>query len=124
MGRSKLTISRELSRNTGNRGYRHKQANNLACERHQQKNKHIKLTAEIKHYISKKLKEYWSPNTVAIININSIWYDASVIILAIAFAVILVLVAKVFIKRTTYRFVLQNKAVGGFSADLNFLIQL
>jgi IS30 family transposase len=56
MGRSKLTISRELSRNTGNRGYRHKQANNLACERHQQKNKHIKLTAEIKHYISKTLK--------------------------------------------------------------------
>jgi IS30 family transposase len=51
MGRSKLTISRELSRNTGNRGYRHKQANNLACEQYQQKNKHIKLTAEIKHYI-------------------------------------------------------------------------
>jgi hypothetical protein len=50
--------------------------------------------------------------------------DASVIILAIAFAVILVLVAKAFIKLTTYRFVLQNKAVGSFSADLNFLIQL
>jgi IS30 family transposase len=61
MGRSNSTISRELSRNTGNRGYRHKQANNLACEQ---------------------------------------------------------------LKRTTYRFVLQNKAVGGFSADLNFLIQL
>jgi IS30 family transposase len=30
MGRSNSTISRELSRNTGNRGYRHKQANNLA----------------------------------------------------------------------------------------------
>jgi IS30 family transposase len=40
MGRSNSTISRELSRNTGNRGYRHKQANNLACEQYQQKNKH------------------------------------------------------------------------------------
>jgi IS30 family transposase len=28
------------------------------------KNKHIKLTAEIKHYISKKLKEYWSPEKI------------------------------------------------------------
>jgi IS30 family transposase len=42
MGRSNSTISRELSRNTGNRGYRHKQANNLACEQYQQKNKHIR----------------------------------------------------------------------------------
>jgi uncharacterized protein YoxC len=67
---------------------------------------------------------YFNYNIPFLTNINSIWYDASVIILAIAFAVILVLVAKAFIKRTTYRFVLQNKAVGSFSADLNFLIQL
>ncbi len=37
MGRNKSTISRELSRNTGKRGYRHKQANRLADERHQKK---------------------------------------------------------------------------------------
>jgi hypothetical protein len=30
---NKSTISRELSRNTGKRGYRHKQANRLAGER-------------------------------------------------------------------------------------------
>jgi hypothetical protein len=30
-----------LSRNTGKRGYRHKQANRLAGERHQKKNKAI-----------------------------------------------------------------------------------
>jgi IS30 family transposase len=42
MGRNKSTISRELSRNTGKRGYRHKQANRLADERHQKKNKAIK----------------------------------------------------------------------------------
>jgi IS30 family transposase len=35
MNRNKSTISRELSRNTGKRGYRHKQANRLAGERHQ-----------------------------------------------------------------------------------------
>ncbi|CAB5498362.1 hypothetical protein AZO1586I_321 [Bathymodiolus thermophilus thioautotrophic gill symbiont] len=39
MNRSKSTISRELSRNTGNRGYRHKQADRLACERHQKNKK-------------------------------------------------------------------------------------
>ena len=93
MGRSKLTISRELSRNTGNRGYRHKQANNLACERHQQKNKHIKLTAEIKHYISKKLKEYWSPEKI----VGRLELDEEVKIST----------------ETPYRFVLQNNAVGG-----------
>jgi hypothetical protein len=56
------------------------------------------------------------------INILSLLLKLSTI--SAKFAVILVLVAKAFIKRTTYRFVLQNKAVGSFSADLNFLIQL
>jgi IS30 family transposase len=58
MGRNKSTISRELSRNTGKRGYRHKQANRLADERHQKKNKAIKLTDSVKNYISDKLKAY------------------------------------------------------------------
>ena len=40
-----------LSRNTGKRGYRHKQANRLAGERHQKKNKAIKLTDSVKNYI-------------------------------------------------------------------------
>jgi IS30 family transposase len=51
MGRNKSTISRELSRNTGKRGYRHKQANRLTDERHQNKNKAIKLTDSVKNYI-------------------------------------------------------------------------
>jgi IS30 family transposase len=37
MGRSKSTISRKLSHNTGKKGYRYKQANRIACERHQEK---------------------------------------------------------------------------------------
>jgi IS30 family transposase len=58
MGRNKSTISRELSRNTGKRGYRHKQANRLADERHQKKNKAIKLTDSVKNYIE-YLKLYY-----------------------------------------------------------------
>jgi IS30 family transposase len=50
--------------NTGKRGYRHKQANRLADERHQEKNKVIKLTDSVKNHISEKLKEYWSPEQI------------------------------------------------------------
>ena len=54
MNRNKSTIARELSRNTGKRSYCHKQANKLACKSHQEKNKTIKLTAEVKRYINEK----------------------------------------------------------------------
>jgi IS30 family transposase len=36
----------------------------LAGERHQKKNKAIKLTDSVKNYISEKLKEYWSPEQI------------------------------------------------------------
>ncbi|AYQ56221.1 hypothetical protein MS2017_0479 [Bathymodiolus thermophilus thioautotrophic gill symbiont] len=42
------TISRELSRNTGKRGYRHKQA----CERHKEKDKTIKLTVAARNHLA------------------------------------------------------------------------
>ncbi|SSC11334.1 Mobile element protein, partial [thiotrophic endosymbiont of Bathymodiolus puteoserpentis (Logatchev)] len=92
MGRNKSTISRELSRNTGKRGYRHKQANRLADERHQ-KNKAIKLTDCVKNYISEKLKEYWSPEQI----MGRLELDKKIKIST----------------ETAYRFVLQDKAVGG-----------
>jgi IS30 family transposase len=86
----------------------------LADERHQEKNKAIKLTDSVKNYISEKLKEYWSPeqimgrlefvsftnnqvnfpvanasasinNTGALINVNAIRYPTLIIIFAIAF---------------------------------------
>ena len=93
MGRNKSTISRELSRNTGKRGYRHKQANRLAGERHQKKNKAIKLTDSVKNYISEKLKEYWSPEQI----MGRLELDKKIKIST----------------ETAYRFVLQDKAVGG-----------
>ncbi len=49
IGRNQSTLSREISRNKGQRGYRHKQANNyLAKKRHVAKHKAFKLTGELK----------------------------------------------------------------------------
>ena len=75
------------------RGYRHKQANRLADERHQKKNKAIKLTDSVKNYISEKLKEYWSPEQI----MGRLELDKKIKIST----------------ETAYRFVLQDKAVGG-----------
>ena len=65
LGRSQSTLSREISRNTGQRGYRHKQANALAEQRHKNKPKAIKLTEEIKPLIESYLKQDWSPEQIA-----------------------------------------------------------
>jgi len=64
LGRSKSTISREIARNTGYRGYRHKQAEQLTAERHEMKPKAIKLTDEVKLIIAKHIKLDWSPEQV------------------------------------------------------------
>ena len=65
LGRAQSTLSRELRRNTGQRGYRHKQAHRVAQERHQEKPKSVKLTDDIKRRISDEIKEDWSPEQVA-----------------------------------------------------------
>jgi IS30 family transposase len=93
MHRDKSTISRELTRNTGKRGYRYQQADRLATERHQKKNKAIKLTHDVRSYIRTKLKLYWSPEQI----VGRLEVDKNIKISA----------------ETAYRFVLQNKAVGG-----------
>jgi hypothetical protein len=41
---------------------------------------------------------------------------------AIAFSIFLMLMAQVLVKRSAYRFVLQDKAIGGFSANFNLFI--
>ena len=51
LGRSQSTISREILRNTGLRGYRHKQADHLATRRHVIKPKVVKLTDEVKYLL-------------------------------------------------------------------------
>ena len=65
LGRAQSTLSRELKRNIGQKGYRHNQANQKAEERHQSKFKKIKLTDDIKELINDYLKQDWSPEQIA-----------------------------------------------------------
>ncbi|VAW86690.1 Mobile element protein [hydrothermal vent metagenome] len=64
LGRSQSTLSRELARNTGKRGYRHQQAHALTQIRHKEKPKEIKMTPAIKETINVYLKDKWSPEQV------------------------------------------------------------
>ena len=52
IGVDKSTISRELKRNTGQRGYRPRQAQKKATERRQLASKAIKMTAETVRVLS------------------------------------------------------------------------
>ena len=66
LNRSQGTISKEISRNRGERGYRHKQADRFANIRHKEKHKAIKMTDEIKLFIKKELESYQSsPEQIA-----------------------------------------------------------
>jgi IS30 family transposase len=64
LNRHKSTLSREIARNTGQRGYRNKQANGLAQKRLKEKPKAVKLTVELKAYINKGLEMDWSPEQI------------------------------------------------------------
>jgi len=64
INRSQCTISREISRNTGRRGYRHKQAQRFTKERHSDKNKVVKLTPELLVVINNYLKKDLSPEQI------------------------------------------------------------
>ncbi|HQS67709.1 MAG TPA: IS30 family transposase [Sulfuricurvum sp.] len=59
------TISRELRRNKGLRGYRPKQAQYKAVQRHKEKPKSIRLGSEQIDYIRQKIQEEWSPEQIS-----------------------------------------------------------
>ena len=59
------TISRELSRNTGLRGYRPKQAQQNTLHRRFTARKAVKMTPETIDYIVSKLREQHSPEQIA-----------------------------------------------------------
>ncbi len=63
--RDQSTISREIKRNTGLRGYRHNQAQYMAQGRHKTKPKATKLTKDIKELIENYVIEDWSPEQIA-----------------------------------------------------------
>lgn len=59
------TLSRELRRDTGKNGYRHKQATRLAQERHKNKPKMIKVTDAIRQQVDQCIVQGWSPEQIA-----------------------------------------------------------
>lgn len=65
LGRNKTSIYREISRNTGGRGYRPKQAHEMASERLNSKPKAIKMTSTLVTKIDDKIKLDWSPEQIS-----------------------------------------------------------
>lgn len=65
IGRNKSTISRELNRNTGLRGYRPKQAQEMASLRFESAPKSIKMTESLIDKIEVKILLDWSPSQIS-----------------------------------------------------------
>ncbi len=64
LGRSPSTISRELCRNQGLRGYRPAQAQRLTDGRRREAWKACKITAEVRHWIEALIRQQLSPQQV------------------------------------------------------------
>lgn len=65
IGVHQSTISREIVRNTGERGYRHNQAQERTLKRRREAAKASKMTPEMILIIESKLREDWSPEQVS-----------------------------------------------------------
>lgn len=65
VGTSQSTISRELRRNRGHRGYRHSQAQRKADSRRKEAAKRVKMTDSLISIVELKLREKWSPEQVS-----------------------------------------------------------
>ena len=65
LGRSRSTVSRELKRNSGLRGYRPKQAQRLADARHAARRRGVRLTGDVKSQVIAKLRGDWSPEQIS-----------------------------------------------------------
>lgn len=61
----KSTVSRELKRNSGRKGYRPKQAHQKAAKRWNSAAKAIKFTPELAKYVSDCLVKDWSPEQIS-----------------------------------------------------------
>jgi IS30 family transposase len=64
LGRDKSTVSREIRRNRGQRGYRPKQAHQMAHQRREKPRTH-KMTAPVTAYVEQKLKLQFSPEQIS-----------------------------------------------------------
>lgn len=65
VGVTQPTISREVARNTGERGYRHKQAQEKAVRRRKDAAKPTKMTATMIGTIEFRLRLEWSPEQIS-----------------------------------------------------------
>ena len=65
VGVHKSTISREVRRNCGARGYRPQQAHKCALNSRRQAKKHIKFTSELKKIVTEKILLDWSPEQIS-----------------------------------------------------------
>ena len=65
IGVSQSTVSRELARNTGFRGYRHKQAQNRANKRRKEAAVATKMTLKMITLIELKIRLEWSPEQIS-----------------------------------------------------------
>jgi transposase, IS30 family len=66
VGRHVSTISREINRNTGGRGYRYKQADEKATERRENASRTpLKLTSTLVATIEENLLKEWSPDQIS-----------------------------------------------------------
>ena len=65
IGVHKSTISREMTRNSGERGYRPKQANELALGKRHNAEKHITFTPELQAMVTRKIILDWSPEQIS-----------------------------------------------------------
>ncbi len=96
LNRSRTTLYNELSRNTGGRGYRPKQAQEFAEQRRIEKVQPLKMTPGVIKYIKDKLQLQWSPVQIA----NCIKSDPDAPGIAIS-------------HETIYKFVWADKQAGG-----------
>jgi IS30 family transposase len=58
------TVSNEVKRNAGLRGYRPRQAQEKSLRRQHNKHRHIKLTPEVQSLIADNIKHQWSPDQI------------------------------------------------------------
>ncbi len=65
LGVDQSTISRELNRNTGNRGYRYQQAHRMALDRREASRIPTKMNLGMVGLIESKLEQEWSPEQIS-----------------------------------------------------------
>ncbi|MDP0561323.1 MAG: helix-turn-helix domain-containing protein [Candidatus Endonucleobacter sp. (ex Gigantidas childressi)] len=89
IGTSQSTVSRELARNTGERGYRHRQAQGRTDRRRTESARASRMTPKMIAVIESKLRVEWSPEQI----LGWLLNDQERLIIPVAFQVATLLAA-------------------------------